>query len=195
MWDERYSNQTYAYGIKPNDFLVEMANSLPKGKVLCLAEGEGRNAVWLAQQGFEVTAVDASIVGLNKAEKLAELKKVSITTIQSDLKDFDMGINQWDAIVSIFCHLPPKLRQSVHQNCVKGLKPGGVILIEAYTPSQLKYKTGGPPNAEMMMDSRVLKEELKGLEFMYLQEKVREIHEGEFHYGEGAVVQAVARKP
>ena len=140
-------------------------------------------------------AVDASIVGLNKAEKLAELKKVSITTIQSDLKDFDMGINQWDAIVSIFCHLPPKLRQSVHQNCVKGLKPGGVILIEAYTPSQLKYKTGGPPNAEMMMDSRVLKEELKGLEFMYLQEKVREIHEGEFHYGEGAVVQAVARKP
>ena len=194
MWNKRYSSKSYAYGTKANDFLVSMIDRLPTGKILCLAEGEGRNAVWLAEQGNEVTAVDASEIGLQKADKLAEDKGVEITTVHADLADYDIGTQQWDAIISIFCHLPPDLRQVVHRRCVKGLRDKGMLLLEAYIPLQLEYKTGGPPVAEMMMDMKSLSSELIGLEFLHLQECVREIHEGEFHNGTGAVVQVLAKK-
>jgi 2-polyprenyl-3-methyl-5-hydroxy-6-metoxy-1,4-benzoquinol methylase len=195
MWDQRYSRDNYAYGTKPNDFLMEMSDKLPTGKVLCLAEGEGRNAVWLAEQGYQVTAVDASKVGLQKARKLAKARGVEISTVHADLADYDIGTQQWDAIISIFCHLPHDLRQDIHRRCVKGLRDKGIMLLEAYTPLQLEYKTGGPPVAEMMMDVQSLSSELIGLEFLHLQECVREIHEGEFHNGTGAVVQVLAKKP
>ena len=194
MWNERYSSDRYAYGMAANDFLVSMNDRLPVGKILCLAEGEGRNAVWLAEQGNEVTAVDASDIGLQKADRLAKARGVEITSVHADLADYDIGTQQWDAIISIFCHLPPALRPDVHRRCVAGLRDNGMILLEAYTPSQLEYKTGGPPVAEMMMDMRSLRSELNGLKFLHLQECVREIHEGEFHNGPGAVVQALARK-
>ncbi len=194
MWDQRYSSKGYAYGTKANDFLVSMYDKLPTGKILCLAEGEGRNAVWLAEQGNEVTAVDASEIGLKKADKLAKERSVKITTVHADLADYDIGVQQWDSIVSIFCHLPSDLRQDVHRRCIEGLRTGGMLLLEAYTPLQLHYKTGGPPAAEMMMDVQSLSRELIRLEFLHLQEQVREIHEGEYHNGTGAVVQALARK-
>ncbi len=194
MWDLRYSSDDFAYGTEPNDFLVDNLNHLLKGKVLCLAEGEGRNAVWLAQQGMDVTAVDASAVGLNKAQKLAFERGVSMTTTQSDLKHFDFGSNQWDSIVSIFCHLPPDLRQHVHAQCVEALKPGGTMLLEAFIPRQLEFNTGGPPVIEMMMDSASLQQELQGLQFIHLEETVRDIQEGEFHNGQSAVVQLIAMK-
>jgi 2-polyprenyl-3-methyl-5-hydroxy-6-metoxy-1,4-benzoquinol methylase len=194
MWNERYSSDGYAYGMEANDFLISMIDRLPAGKILCLAEGEGRNAVWLAEQGNEVTAVDASDIGLQKADRLAKARGVEITSVHADLADYDIGAQQWDAIISIFCHLPPDLRRDVHRRCVAGLRDDGMILLEAYTPSQLEYNTGGPPVAEMMMDMRSLRSELNGLEFLHLQECVREIHEGEFHNGPGAVVQALARK-
>lgn len=194
MWDERYSSESYAYGKRANDFLVSMIDRLPTGKILCLAEGEGRNAVWLAEQGNEVTAVDASEVGLQKANRLAEARGVEITTVHADLADYDIGKQRWDAIISIFCHLPPGLRRDVHQRCVDGLRDNGMMLLEAYTPLQLEYKTGGPPVAEMMMDAGSVSIELDGLEFLHLQECVRDIHEGEFHNGTGAVVQMLAMK-
>ena len=194
MWDERYSTENYAYGTKANDFLVSMIDRLPTGKILCLAEGEGRNAVWLAEQGNEVTAVDASQVGLQKANRLAEARGVKITTVHADLADYDIGKQQWDAIISIFCHLPAALRQELHRRCIAGLRDDGMILLEAYTPLQLEYNTGGPPVAEMMMDADSLRSELEGLEFLHLQECVRDIHEGEFHSGTGAVVQLLAKR-
>ncbi len=195
MWDQRYSSEAYAYGTEPNDFLVDMFEKVPAGKVLCLAEGEGRNAVWLAQQGRDVTAVDASEVGLEKARRLAEARGVTITMVHSDIEDFEIEPQCWDAIVSIFCHLPPALRRRMHRHCVEGLQPDGIMLLEAYTPQQLEYKTGGPTMADMLMDAELVRVELAGLEFLHLQECVREVHEGEFHNGEGAVVQALARKP
>ena len=195
MWDQRYSSKNYAYGSRPNDFLVSMIDKLPTGKILCLAEGEGRNAVWLAEQGNEVTAVDASEVGLQKAQELAKTRGVKINTVHANLTGYDIGSQQWDAIISIFCHLPAKLQQSVHRRCVEGLRVEGMMLLEAYTPLQLKYKTGGPPTADMMMDVKSLSAELISLEFLHLQEQVREIHEGKFHNGTGAVVQVLARKP
>jgi len=121
-----------------------MFQRLPAGKVLCLAEGERRNAVWLTRQSREVTAVDASEVGMEKARRLAPVRGVTITTVQADLADFEIEPQQWDLIVSIFCHLPRDLRADVHRRCVEGLRPGGMLLLEAYTPAQLEYKTGGP---------------------------------------------------
>ena len=144
MWDERYSHTEFVYGTEPNDFLVSQVDALPMGRVLCLGEGEGRNAVWLAKRGFDVTAVDASRVGLDKALKFAAAQGGDIRVIHSDLTDYDIEPDAWDAIVSIFCHLPPALRRKIHAQVVMGLKPKGVFLLEAYTPAQLSLGTGGP---------------------------------------------------
>lgn len=195
MWDQRYSAEGYAYGTEPNSFLVSRADLVPEGRIRCLGEGEGRNAVWLAEQGHEVTAVDASGVGLHKARALAAGRGVRITTVQADLALFAIEPGAWDGIVSIFCHLPPALRAEVHRRCVAGLRPGGILLLEAYTPRQVGRGTGGPPTAELMMDAEILKAELAGLDFLELQECEREVHEGAFHNGLGALVQLVARKP
>ena len=194
MWDERYSGPDYIYGTEPNDFLAEQAHRLPRGRVLCLAEGEGRNAVWLAGQGFDVTAVDASGVGLHKARRLAAERGVEIRTIHADLATFAIEPDAWDVIVSIFCHLLPPLRADVHRRGVAGLRPGGVLLLEAYTPRQLALGTGGPPVAELMMDAQTLRAELAGLELLHLRELDRDIQEGAFHAGVGAVVQVLGRK-
>ena len=194
MWDERYSADTYAYGTEPNVFLRSMLDRLPEGRVLCLGEGEGRNATWLALKGREVTAVDSSEVGLRKAQRLAQSRGVDITTVHADLKDFPIEHGGWDAIVSIFCHVPPPLRRDMHRRCAVGLKPGGMFLLEAYTPAQLAYGTGGPPNAELMMDLESLSAELEGLEFVYAKELIRDVHEGSYHDGPGAVVQLLAKR-
>ncbi|WP_017301601.1 class I SAM-dependent methyltransferase [Nodosilinea nodulosa] len=195
MWNERYSQPDYAFGKHPNDFLVQVIEQIPQGRVLCLGEGEGRNAVYLAQQGCNVTAVDASSVGLEKAQKLAAERSVEIETIVADLADFLIQPGVWDGIISIFCHLPPPLRAQVHRQVVAGLRPGGVFVLEAYTPRQLDFKTGGPPKAEMMMDLATLRQELGGLDFKQAAELEREIQEGRFHQGRSAVVQVLAFKP
>ena len=128
-------------------------------------------------------------------QKLAAERNVEIETRHADLAEFDLGKNQWDGIVSIFCHLPPEIRQALHQQVVQSLKPGAYLILEAYTPEQLDFKTGGPAVAEMTMTSQNLSEELRGLEFISLNELKREVHEGSFHNGMGAVVQLIARKP
>ncbi len=194
-WDERYSDPDYVYGTEPNDYLVSVVDYIPRGRVLCLCEGEGRNGVYLAQQGCEVTAVDASPVGLGKARQLAAERGVHIHTFVSDLEHFQIGVDTWDAIVSIFCHVPPDIRARLHHRCIEGLKPGGVLVLEAYTPRQLEYGTGGPPVAELTMRLEALQQELDGLELIHAAELDREIVEGKYHTGKGAVVQIVACKP
>ena len=194
MWDERYSPDEYVYGKAPNQFLEENYNAIPKGKVLSLAEGEGRNAVFLAKQGYSVTAVDASQVGLSKAKKLAEENGVELELIRGDLVDFDIGENKWDGIVSIFCPLPSALRKELHKKVVAGLKPKGVFLLEAYTPDQLKYGTGGGNSADTMTSKDSLILELNDLKFTHLIELERNVVEGIYHTGLAAVVQAIALK-
>jgi 2-polyprenyl-3-methyl-5-hydroxy-6-metoxy-1,4-benzoquinol methylase len=195
MWDERYSEEGYVYGTTPNEFLEGVTGQLAKGKTLCIGEGEGRNGVYLATQGHQVTGVDASSVGMAKAQRLAEEKGVSIETQVSDLGHFNIEPESWDTVVSIFCHLPPPLRKDVHKRVMEGLRPGGMLVLEAYTPKQLEYNTGGPPVAEMMMTADSLREEFSGLEFLHLEELDREVHEGKYHHGMAAVVQLLARKP
>ena len=191
MWDQEYDTEEYVYGKLPNDFLKERYSTIPKGKVLLLAEGEGRNAVFLAKLGYAVTAVDISSVGLEKAKKLAGENSVSIEVICEDLATFDLGEKKWDGIVSISCHLPPELRQDLYKRIERALKPSGVFFLEGYRPEQLKYKTGGPPLAEMMTSKETLVKELPNLAFSHLQEIDRKVNEGINHHGLGAVIQAI----
>lgn len=192
-WDERYSTDEYVYGTAPNDFLRDHLHELPSGgRVLCLADGEGRNGVFLAQQGMRVTSIDRSAVGLDKARALAEQQGVPIETVVGDLAVVDLGVEQWDAIVSIFCHLPAAVRANLHQRVVRALRPGGVFLLEAYTPEQLVHKTGGPPTVDLLMTADALSAELQGLDVLLTREITRDIHEGRLHRGRSAVVQFIA---
>ena len=195
MWDERYQRDEYVYGTSPNDFLRSQVSHLPCGRILCLAEGEGRNAAFLAEQGYAVTAVDQSPVGLGKASQLAEQRGVKIETVVADLATFELEPEAWDGVVSIFAHMPPHARHHIHRQVVTGLRPGGVFLLEAYRPEQLQYGTGGPPVADLMMTLAGLRTDLSGLNFDFTAETVREIQEGPLHHGAGAVVQLRAQKP
>ena len=194
MWDEKFSVDVYVYGETPNDFLSEMTGSLKSGKALSLAEGEGRNAVHLARHGFSVTAVDSSIVGLNKAEMRAVKHGVGIETVHADLADYTIEEDSWDSIVSIFCHLPPTLREKIHGKVVSGLRKGGTFLLEAYTPEQLEHGTGGPQSIELLMKLETLAKELEGLELVHAKELTRDVREGSGHKGKAAVVQVLAKK-
>jgi len=198
MWNQRYDEKGYAYGTAPNDFLKSECFRIPKGgRVLCLAEGEGRNAVFLAKQGYAVTAVDQSSVGLEKAKTLAIDNGVEISTIIADLVDYDLGKEIWDGIVSISAHVPPELRRKLHNQVVNSLKRGGVFILEAYTKRHLEMDgSGGPPPSqkELFMSLDELKHELNGLDFLVGAEIERNISEGKYHQGESAVVQVVACK-
>lgn len=193
-WNERFAEAEHAYGTEPNDFLREWVGRVPAGKVLCLAEGQGRNAVYMAEQGYEVRAVDASDVGLTRARELAAERGVSIGTCHADLNDFVIEPGHWQGIVSVFCHLPADLRRRVHADVVNGLAPGGVLILEAYTPAQIALNTGGPRDASLCMQLDELREELDGLRILHALETEREIVEGKYHHGIGAVVQVVAVK-
>ncbi|MFO0659279.1 MAG: class I SAM-dependent methyltransferase [Polyangiaceae bacterium] len=196
MWNERYAEPGFAYGTSPNDFLVEQVKWLPAGgDVLSLAEGEGRNAVWLAELGFRVTCVDISSVGLEKAIALANEHGVSLSTIIADLADFDLGSSRWDAVISVWAHVPSSVRVPLHQRVSRALKPGGVVILEAYTPAQIALGSGGPKYPEMCMTLDGLRSELHGLDFLVSQEIEREVHEGQYHNGHSAVVQVVAKRP
>ncbi len=194
MWDERYSTDEYVYGTAPNIFLKQNVNSLPKGKVLSLAEGEGRNAVFLAQQGYTVTAVDSSLVGLEKGMKLAKDQGVDIEFIHADLMKYDLGQNQWHGIISIFFPLARLDRKALHKKVVNGLRKNGVLLLEAYTPEQLKFGTGGGNNIEFMQSKKSLIDEFTSLNFNHLIELERTVIEGTCHTGMASVVQAIATK-
>jgi SAM-dependent methyltransferase len=192
-WDERYAEPEFAYGDAPNDYLVSKGAML-QGPVLCLAEGQGRNAVYLARLGLDVTAVDQSAVGLACAEELAARSGVTIHTAVADLDAFDLGEERWGAIVSIFAHVPEAIRQAVHGRIATALKPGGLFLLEAYRPEQLGLGTGGPQNPALMMSREALRDELTGLDWLEGAEVEREIHEGVYHNGNSRTIQVICRK-
>ncbi len=194
-WDIRYAEPDWAYGTEANDFLVSVADRIPPGPVLCLAEGQGRNAVFLAQRGHDITAVDQSPVGMQRAAELAHSRGVALRTEVADLRDFVIAPGAWSGIVAIFAHLPPALRADVYRRVVGGLRPGGVFILESYTPAQLALGTGGPKDPAFLMTEPQLRNELTGLTFDIARELERDVHEGSYHTGRAAVVQLVARRP
>jgi SAM-dependent methyltransferase len=195
IWNARYARDGFVYGIEPNDFVASVAARIPPGPVLCLAEGEGRNAVHLATLGHAVTAVDQSEVALSKAQKLAAGRGVTLETVVADLAEYRIAPGAWAGIVSVWAHLPPPLRQRLHAQVVSGLPPGGVFILESYTPAQLAYDTGGPRSVDLLMTAAQLRDELAGLDFEILRELDRDVREGWKHTGRAAVVQVLARRP
>lgn len=204
-WNQRYSRMGKSYGTEPNVFLKESYKALPMGRILCLAEGEGRNAVFLAQKGYQVTMVDYSEVGVENAKKLASQVKreksgknkdggVPLNAIVDDLQTFELGENKWEGVISIFGHTPPTIRKRIHSSLNDALAPGGVYLAIGYSHKQLDYKTGGPPSLDLLYNPEEIAEELSGLKMEHLKLREREIIEGDLHTGLASVVEIVAKK-
>ncbi|MFT3785448.1 MAG: class I SAM-dependent methyltransferase [Tepidisphaeraceae bacterium] len=197
FWDARFGEEGFAYGTEPNEFLVSQASLIPRGRVLCLAEGEGRNAVFLAQRGYAVHAIDISPVGLEKAKKLAESRGVTITTEVADLTQRPLERDHWSGIVSIWAHMPADVRAILHRQIAGALVPGGVFVLEAYAPRQLAMPGRGGPKEQpgMFMPLAALRQELSDLDIVHATEIDREVNEGKYHSGLSAVTQFVGRRP
>lgn len=194
-WDARYAGDQWFYGQEPNDFLRENAGVFaPGGRVLSLAEGEGRNGVFLARQGLVVTGVDASPVGLAKARRLAAQQGVALQTVVANLATWRWEGPPLDGVVAIWCHLPAPLRAEVLNAAIEALRPGGVLLLESYTPDQVGRGTGGPPDPALLPTAAQLRDELRGVHIEHLEERLRHVAEGRGHHGLSAVVQLLARR-
>ncbi len=193
LWDTRYAGDDYLYGTDPNDFLAEYAPQLG-GPVLSIAEGEGRNAVFLAALGLAVLGVDSSAVGLAKAQKLAQSRGVVIHTQVADLATFQPPAARYGAVVSIFAHLPSAIRQLLYPRLEASLLPNGLLVLEAYAENQLARTTGGPKDVDMLMTVEKLQREFPHLEPLLLREIERHVVEGHGHTGLASVIQFVARK-
>jgi cyclopropane fatty-acyl-phospholipid synthase-like methyltransferase len=196
VWDERYAGEEYFFGTEPNAFLVSQHHMLEPGMAcLAVADGEGRNGVWLAQQGLQVLSVEASGVALGKAKKLARQRGVAIEFEQADLAHWQWGENRFDVVAAIFIQFaPPALREQIFAGIRRCLKPGGLLLLQGYTPRQLEYKTGGPPVAENMYTEALLRSAFGDMKIMHLQEHDDHVSEGAGHSGMSALIDLVARK-
>lgn len=195
FWDQRYADEGLAYGGAPNEFLAALADRLPRdGTAVDLGAGEGRNALFLAERGLDVLAVDQSEVGMRKAERLAGERGLRLRTRAVDLRDFDAEPGSVDVVSSIFVHLPADLRAAVHGRVGSWLRPGGVFVLEAYAPDQIARGTGGPGDPSLLASLEEIVGELRGLEIEHRAALVRVVREGKFHTGEASVVQVVARK-
>jgi len=193
FWNKRYKEEVFAYGIEANDFLKQQ--TFPSGsKILCLAEGEGRNGVFLAEQGHDVTCVDYSEEGIRKMTQLAEIKGVVIHPICADLNDIQLEANTWDGIVIIFGHFPEELRKKVHGQLFAALKKGGKLVMESYHKDQVNFKTGGPMTSTLLYSEEELRSDLHAFSQLEIKQLAREVHEGEFHFGNSAVIQVIAEK-
>jgi SAM-dependent methyltransferase len=195
MWDQRYSEEGFAYGSEPNDFLVAAVEFLPpNGTILCLGEGEGRNAVYLAERGHHVVAVDSSAVGLAKAASFARHRGVVLRTEKADLADYTIPPFSYDGIISIFCHLRPEVQAKVHAQIYQGLRPGGIFILEGFSKKQIEFDSGGPKDEALLMDLDTLKQELSALKLRHTVERERVIHEGKYHDGRSAIIQVIGVK-
>lgn len=195
FWDSRYAKKGFAYGTQPNVYLSNNAELFKEGaKVLVLGDGEGRNGVWLAEQGCQVTSVDSSKVGVEKAQKLAAEKGVKINAILADLNEWDWPESEYDFVVIIYVHFPPGVRVLLHDKVVSAMKTGGQLIMESFTTEQLNYSSGGPPVQEMLYTAKMMQDDFKLLEIQELVECITELNEGEYHSGEAAVVRLRARK-
>jgi 2-polyprenyl-3-methyl-5-hydroxy-6-metoxy-1,4-benzoquinol methylase len=194
IWNSRYSDIEYVYGKEPNVFFKTELDKLQPGRILLPAEGEGRNAVYAASQGWEVWACDQSDEGKKKALKLAEASGVSIRYDTGNLETMKFPENHFDVIALIFVHQMPDERRVFHQRLHQYLKPGGFLLSESYSKEQLKFQTGGPKDIEMLVTPELLAEDFSNLQILSNQTVQTTVNEGILHKGEAAVVRVVGRR-
>lgn len=197
VWDERYAGSDYHFGTEPNGFLVAQRGLLNAGgHCLAIADGEGRNGVWLAEQGLCVLSLDNSAVALNKARALAQQRGVIVEFAQVDLLQWDWPESRFDVVAAIFIQFAaPVQREQLFANIKRCLKPGGLLLLQGYTPRQHEYRTGGPSQVENLYTEALLRESFADLDILHLQEHDDIIREGAGHSGMSALIDLVARKP
>lgn len=197
FWNDRFRSEAYVYGTAPNQFVREQADRWPVGaSVLELGAGEGRNAIFLAEQGFNVTALDYAREGLCKLQQLADERGVSVTTIQADVTAWTPD-RTWDGVVSTFLHLPPDARPGLYRNMQAALKPGGVLVAEWFRPEQITggYNSGGPPSVDMMITEDELRAHFPDEGVQRIDAVETELDEGPHHRGPAAVVRLIWQRP
>ena len=198
-WNERYSNEAYAYGLEPNAFLKQELEKLSPSKILFPAEGEGRNALFAASLGWEVSAFDIAQEGKNKAMKLSQERGLKIDYQVGNLSELNYTPAQFDAIALIYAHFPAAIKSQLHKELSNLLKPGGTVIFEAFSKSQLNYiaqneKVGGPKELDMLFSIEEIQNDFSNYEIIVLEEKEIELQEGIYHNGIGSVIRFVGRK-
>ena len=197
FWNERFDKKEFIFGKEPNEYLVEQASRYlePNSSVLCIADGEGRNGVWLAKQGMRVTGFDVSDIALAKANQFATDSEVNIQYSLCDTDSFDWQANLYDAVIGIFIQFAdPEMRARIFKQIHQTLKPGGLFILQGYTPKQLEYKTGGPSLIEHLYTEEMIRELSQGYEILDLQCYEKELSEGARHAGISALLGMVAKK-
>ncbi len=196
-WDARFSTDSYIFGTEPNVWLAQHRALLPPGaRVLAVADGEGRNSVWMAQQGLQVDAFDISPVGVGKAIRLAAQAGVDVNFQVCSAEDFDWKVGEYDAVVAIFIQFAdPDTRRELFKRMKAALRPDGLILLQGYTPKQLEYRTGGPPNIDHLYTEALLKEAFGDMTIVEMTAYDDVLTEGTQHAGQSALIGLVARKP
>lgn len=195
FWDRKFDRDDYFYGTEANAFLKARADRLPEtGRALSVADGEGRNAVWLAQRGLSVTAVDASSVAQEKAARLARERGVAVDFLTVDLRGWDWPRAAFDVVAATFFHTGPDIRAALHARMAEALAPGGILILEGFTPRQIGRGSGGPPVAEMMFTADMLRADFAMLDIVELGERETVLDEGPGHRGPAHVVDLIARR-
>lgn len=197
LWDRRYAQPDYLFGTEPNAFLARQIGRLQPGwRALAVADGEGRNGVWLAEQGLSVRSIDSSAVAQDKARSLARARGVEMEVDLVDLDAWTWPQAEFDLVAAIFIQFaPPDLRARLFADMARALKPGGLLLLEGYRPEQIAYGTGGPSLPQNLYTEALLREAFADLEILDLLAYDAEIHEGAGHHGRSALIDLVARRP
>jgi SAM-dependent methyltransferase len=195
MWDERYSQTEPVYGHQPSAFLRAQLHRLSSGcSVLVPGDGYGRNGLWLAKRGCRVHTVDLSPVGVARARNSARAAGLSLTIDQADLSTWGWPESQFDAVVSVFLHLFPNVRPAIHARMLRALVPGGLCILEAFTPAQLQFSSGGPKHTELLYSAEILRRDFTTAEILALEEVTVSLDEGPMHRGLAAVVHGVFQR-
>lgn len=195
FWNTRYKSEEYAYGTEPNVFFKETLRALPhKGHLLLPCEGEGRNAVYAAKLGWEVTAFDQSEAGKDKAMSLAKSEQVTFDYQICGVEDFEFGTERFDAVAIIYAHFNPSMRIQFHQKVEQSLKKGGLVILEVFNPKQLNNNSGGPKSEDELYTKAILTSDFKDMEIRYLDETTTTLSEGKFHEGHADVIRLIACK-
>jgi 2-polyprenyl-3-methyl-5-hydroxy-6-metoxy-1,4-benzoquinol methylase len=193
-WNERYSSGDYVFGTEPNEYFKTIIDSLPVGKILIPAAGEGRDAVYAAKLGWQVMAFDQSRVACDKALSLAKNNGVEINFVVADVEEFEMKENEYDAIAVIFFHLPTVIRSSFFNKIPKALKKNGCLIVEAFNSRQLNNNSGGPKDIDLFLSEKILANQFQSLNIIENREMEIKLTEGGGHYGKADVVRFFAKK-